>query len=270
MRSHGTGRLFPVLGHGPQNDLEVLLRIAERALPLQDRLFIKRLGPPNRGQIFQIDQILLEPLPVRLPPGILCLEFLIINNASRLGINKEHLPRLQTAFFLDPLGGNIQNACFGGHHDQTVFCQQITRRTKSVPVQNSPHIAAISKGDRGRTVPRLHQAGMVLIKGALLRIHVLITDPGLGDHHHDRMRQGTPSHDQKLESIIKRGRIAPVRADDRSDLLDIMTKKLIVHFLFTGPHPVQVPAQGVDLAVVRQHAVRMCQRPCGKGISAVA
>ena len=83
------------------------------------------------------------------------------------------------------------------------------------------------------------------------------------------MRQSTARNDQKFEGIVKRRGITAKRTDDRVDLFDIVPEKLMRHLLFTGPHPVKIPAQGIDLAVMRQHPVRMGQRPRRKCIGAV-
>src|SRR3712207_8926307 len=42
---------------------------------------------------------------------------------------------------------------------------------------------------------------VVLVEGPAVRVYQLIVLPGLRHHHHQRVRQGTPAEDQKLQGV---------------------------------------------------------------------
>ena len=94
--------------------------------------------------------------------------------------------------------------------------------------------------------------------------------PRLGDHHHDGMRQRAAGHNQHLEAIVEHGRIATVGVDHGQDFFNVISEKIGLEHRLPRVHPVNVAAQGVDLAVMRDVAIRMAAVPTWKGISAEA
>ena len=130
--------------------------------------------------------------------------------------------------------------------------------------------AAVGKGHRCRTVPGLHQAGMVLVEGPLLRAHGLVVFPWLRHHHHHGVRQRTAAHDQQFQAVVEHGRVRAVGVDDRQGLLDVVAEQLAFEERLAGVHPVDVAAQGVDLAVMGQEVVGVGPVPAGKGVGGEA
>ena len=62
----------------------------------------------------------------------------------------------------------------------------------------------------------------------------------------------------------------PSGVDDREDLLDVVAEQVAGEHAFAGVHPVDVAAQGVDLAVVGEVAVGMGAFPAREGVGAEA
>ena len=83
----------------------------------------------------------------------------------------------------------------------------------------------------------------------------------LGHHHHHRVRDRTAAEHQQLEHVVEDRRVGSALADDRHDLLEVVSEQLRGELRLSRPHPVDVPAQRVDLAVVRDHPIRVRELP---------
>ena len=102
---------------------------------------------------------------------------------------------------------------------------------------------------------------MILVERAALRVHGLVVGPGLGNHHHHRVRQRAAGEDEELERVVEHRRVGTVGVHDREDLPDVVTEELALEESLAGVHPVDVAAERVDLAVVREVAVGMRALP---------
>ena len=125
------------------------------------------------------------------------------------------------------------------------------------------------KVDRRRAVPRLHQAAMIPVEVFLDLRHRLVVLPRLGDQHHHGVRQAVARADQQLDGVVEAGRVAEPLADDRLDLGDVA--RLVQVGGEEGLarlHPVDIAAQGVDLAVVRDHPIRVGELPARERVGA--
>jgi hypothetical protein len=90
------------------------------------------------------------------------------------------------------------------------------------------------------------------------------------DHHHHRVRERAAGEDEQLERVVEHRRVAAVRVDDREDLLDVVAEELGLEERLAGVHPVDVAAERVDLAVVRDVAVRVRAVPARERVRAEA
>ena len=111
---------------------------------------------------------------------------------------------------------------------------------------------------------------MVFVEGAPLGIHQRIAGPGLRDQHHGRVRQAVAAHHQELERVVETGRVRLPLIGNRPQLGDVAAEQRRPHRRLPRRHPVDVAAQRVDLAVVRDHAVGMGQLPRGEGVGGKA
>jgi len=156
---------------------------------------------------------------------------------------------------------NRQHAHLGRHHDAIVARDQISRRTQAVAIEGGADLAAVRERDRGRTVPRLHQCGIVFVEGAPLVIHQGIGGPGLRNHHHDRMGQRIAALHQEFERVVEAGRIRLAFVGDRPQPMNVVAIERRSRRRLPRRHPVEIAAQRVDLTVVGDHAVGMGERP---------
>ena len=103
---------------------------------------------------------------------------------------------------------------------------------------------------------------MVFVEGLLGGIHRDMLRPRFGYHHHHRVRKRPACCQEQLEHVVECSSIALVhRCDDREDLRNIATERRGFEHRMTRSHPIDVAAQGIDLAVVNHVAVWVCQLP---------
>ena len=156
---------------------------------------------------------------------------------------------------------NGEHAGLRRHDHPVVLGDEVARRPQPVAVERGADLAPVGEGHGGRAVPRLHQAGVILVEGAALAIHQRVAGPGLGDQHHGRVRQAVAAHHQELERVVEAGGIRLALVGDRPQLGDVAAEQRRRHRRLPRRHPVDVAAQRVDLAVVGDHAVGMRQLP---------
>ena len=212
-------------------------------------------------QVAETDLCLVQPVLVGITVGQIFLEFSIVNDAALLHVDQEHLARLQAPFLDDVTFRYIQYAHFRGHHHQVILGEQVACRSQAVAVQGCADLTAISEGHGGRAVPRFHQCRMVFVEGTAFFVHQRVTGPGFRDQQHHRMRHGVTAAYQQLQGVVETGRVRLALCNQRPELLQIVTQQCGCHGLAPGIHPVDVAAQRVDLAVMRNHAERMGKIP---------
>ena len=91
--AHRTERLGARRRHRRQQDLQLLVRVAERLLTARDRA--ERMGDVfTIRQVADLDDARVEPLLIRLRRGEFTLDLLVRDDAPGLGVDEEHLARL--------------------------------------------------------------------------------------------------------------------------------------------------------------------------------
>ena len=167
-------------------------------------------------------------------------------------------------------GRDIQDPDLGSHDDQVVLGDVVAGRAQPVTVEHRADHRTVRERDRGRTVPGLHEGGVVLVEGSYLRLHGLVVVPRLRDHHQHSVRERPPVHDQELEHVVERGGVTARFLDHRQGLLQVLFHHLGAAERRARPHPVDIAAQRVDLTIVGDVAVRMRERPRRERVGAEA
>ena len=157
----------------------------------------------RRRQGIHRHQMFVEPLPIGPFAGHRTLDLFVFDDAALLGIDQKHAPRLQTALAKDILRRDFQHPRFGGHDDQIVLGHVVARRPQAVAIKQGADQFAISKGNCCGPVPRFHETGVILVKGAQRIVHTLMRRPGLGDHHHHSVWQRAPCEHQQFERVVE-------------------------------------------------------------------
>ena len=268
--AHRADRFLAGRRHRRHQDLEVFLGVAEHLLAIEQRQVRDRRGFRRFRQVFELDLRALQPFLVRMALRQLRFELFVGNEPARLEIDQQHLARLQPPLGDDLLLRDRQHADFRGHDDAVVAGDDIARRAQAVAIERGADLPAVGEGDRRRAVPRLHQRGIVFVEGAALLIHRLIAGPGLRNHHHHGMGERIAAHGQKFERVVEAGGVGLALVGDRPQLRDVVAELRRRYRGLARRHPVVVAAQRVDLAVMRDHAVRMRQRPGREGVGGKA
>ncbi len=256
---HRTERLDAVLRHRPDEDADLLLGVAEGALPAHDR----RRGVGDvlaLRQVGQVDAAVVEPVLPRLGGGELCLDLVVLDDSALRRVDQEHLARAQAALAHDPVGREVEHADLAGEYHEAVVGDEEPSRTQPVPVERRADECAVGEDEGGRAVPRLHEHRVELVEGPARRVDVGLILPGLRNHHHDRVRKRPAAERQQFDHLVEGGRVARALAHDREERAEV-AEQVGFQLALPGAHPVAVALHGVDLAVVRDHAERLGQRP---------
>ncbi len=268
--AHRAHRLDAVLRHWLEQGALVLERVAERDLSRAQRSGMRRRQLRDWREILQMYQVLVQPHPIRMLGRDGALDLLIADDAALLGVDQEHPSRLQAPLPHDVLGWHVEHAGLGGHDDEVVLGDVVAGRPQPVPVEHGADPLAVGEGDRGRPVPGLHEARVILVERLEIRVHAVMVRPRFRNQHHHGVRQGAPREHQQLQCVVEHRRIAAVRVDDRQDLWRVLAEEIGGEQCLARLHPVEVAAQGIDLAVVGEIAVGMRAVPAGECVGAEA
>ena len=267
--AHRADRLLALGRRRRQQDLHVLLRVAERELERAQRLGLAVRGLAL-GQVGEVDDPPLEPFAVRLLAGDLALDLAVLDDAAAGEVDEEDVPGLQAALADHVLGRLVDHAGLRAEHDPAVLGLEPAAGAQAVAVERGADHAAVGERDRRRPVPRLHQAAVERVEARQLLRQVLAALVGLGDHHHHRVRDAAAAEREQLEHVVERRRVRAAGPDDGQDLRQVVAEQLGRELRLAGAHPVHVAAQRVDLAVVGDHPVRVRELPAREGVGAEA
>jgi len=152
------------------------------------------------------------------------LELLVVDDAALLEVDQEHLARLQAPLPDDLVLGDRQHAALGGHDDEVVVGDQVARRAQAVAVERRADLLAVGEDHRRRPVPGFEHRRVVFVERTAALVHQRVLLPGLGDHHHRRMRQRVAGHRQQLERVVEGRGVALVGKADRVELGQVVAE----------------------------------------------
>ena len=266
IRPHRAHRFLAFRGHGAENHAYILIAVAEGTLAAKQGLGIRLVHARGSGQLIDRDLIVFEPLRIGLPRCQSFLDFFIGDYAPFDRIDQEHLSRLQAALHLDLLRRNVEHSGFGSHNHMIVVGDHIAPGTQAVAIEERADHPAVGKRDRCRPIPRFHQARVILVKCALLRLHVRVSGPRFRNQHGHGVGQAAPRLKKKFDRVVEVRRITAVRRNDREKLLYIVSEQGGLQQRLARVHPVDVAPERVDLTVVRDIAIRMRPLPAWKRV----
>ncbi len=260
--AHGAQRLGAGACHRHDQLGDLFVRVTERLLP-QHHAVVRHLDVVTRGQVVDVEQAVVEPLLVGVLGRQLVLDLLVVDDPALGHVHEEHAAGLQAQLLDDGRRVQVQDAGLGGHDDQAVIGDPDARRTQAVAVQDRADDGAVGEAHRRRAVPRLHERRVVLVERPPRGVHGLAAFPRLGDHHQHRVVQRTTTEVQQLERLVEPCGVRGARRTDRENLVQVVVEPehVGVDERLTGPHPVLVAVDGVDLTVVGDPPERVRQRP---------
>jgi len=268
VRAHGAERLGAVLTHRGEEDADLFLRVAERALAARDRR--DRVHDVLAlGQVLEAHAAGVQPLLPGLERREVALDLVVLDDPLLRGVHHEHAARAQTPATLDAVGREVEHAGLRADHHEAVGRLGPAARAQAVAVERRADDRAVGEDEGGRAVPRLHLHRVVLVERAQLGRDLGLLLVRLGHHHRDGVRQAAAREREQLEDLVEGCRVARALGADRQQRTDV-AKQLGLELRLAGAHPVAVRADRVDLAVVREHAQRLRERPRREGVGRVA
>ncbi|GBD45729.1 hypothetical protein HRbin41_00544 [bacterium HR41] len=267
--THRAGGLAPVARHRCEDHPQVLFTPAEGELARTQRLDARHARLAVR-QVVDVDDPLGEPLAVGAPPCKLALDLFVGDDALGLEVDQEQLARAQAPLGFDVRWIAVENARLGGDDDPAVACDEPASRAQTVAVERRPDHAPVGERHRCRPVPGLDQRLVVGVEITQLGRGVGPLLVRLGDQHRDRVGGRAAAQHQQLEDAVERRRVREILAEQTPDLLDVVAEQRRGKLALARPHPVAVAAQGVDLAVVGEHAVGVGELPAREGVGGEA
>ena len=112
--AHRADGFLAALGHRRHQELQALLRVAERLLQIEqpDVRLLRRRAALRQRQVGNEDLRALQPRLIRVAGGDLGLQLLVGDDAALLEVDEQHLARLQAPLLDDRLLRNRQHAGF--------------------------------------------------------------------------------------------------------------------------------------------------------------
>ncbi|OAV75550.1 hypothetical protein Barb7_00822 [Bacteroidales bacterium Barb7] len=223
----------------------------------------------TRFEFVQFHAVVCQPISVRMRIGKLLLYFPVIIYLSFFRVNKQYLARLKATLFLNIAGFKAHHADFGSDNHHVVFGDKITGGTQTIAVKHTAGIPSVAEHQGSRTVPRLHQYGMIFVEGfQVFRYGILLVEV-FGHQHRHCMRQTHAGGNKKLQHVIQRGTVAHARLYDGTDFIHVGNARR-GEDAFAGFHPTPISTYRIDFPVMRQQAERLRKAPSGKSIGAEA
>ena len=265
--AHRTERLSAVLAHRGEQDAHLLLGVAERALTARDRgdrvhdvLALRKVGEAHAPGV--------EPLLPGLERRELGLDLVVFDDALLCRVDEEHATGAKASAALDALGLEVEHAGLAADDDQAVGGLGPAAGAQPVAVERRADDGAVGEDERRRSVPGLHLHRVVVVERAQVAVDVDLLLVGLRHHHHDRVRQAASREGEQLQHLVERRRVARALRADRKERTDV-AQQLRLQLGLPRAHPVAVAVDGVDLAVVGEHAQRLGERPGREGVGRV-
>jgi hypothetical protein len=263
--AHRDHRLGAAGRHGRQDEPELLVGVAEGQLAAAHGLGVVD-DVLAVGQLFEADEPGVEPVPVGVLLGEGVLDLLVVDYAALRGVDEEHAAGLEAALLGDLGGREVDDARLRGEHDEVVGGAPPAGGAQAVAVEDGADLGAVGEADARGAVPRLHDGGVVAVEVAPLGVHGGVVLPRLGDHHEHGVGQAAPAQVEQLDDLVEVHRVRGAGRVDGEDAAQPPGQVLAGELRLAGGHPVAVAADGVDLAVVGDHPVRVGERPRREGV----
>ena len=271
--AHRVDGLLCVAHQGGNGHVHFFLVVAEGDLLLRQAEDVEIIGWSGGSRVDFLDKadaLALHPLAVGLAGGELFLDFAVMGHRTFFEVDDDDFAGGETAFFYD--GGIVDkgSADFGSEREQAIVGDLVASRPQAVAVKTGGDRFAVGECQRGRAIPGLREAAVILVEVFHLRAGERIDAPRRGNQHGHGVFQGATGENQQFEGVVEAGGVRGARIDEILQQLHVVAPDLAFELADPGIEPVAVAAKGIDLAVVGEHAERLRQAPGRKGVRAEA
>ncbi len=192
-----------------------------------------------------------------------------MQNTPTAGVDHHQLARSDAAFLDHFVWLVIPDPDFRGTGDELVFGNNVARRTQTITVQVTGGKTTVGHNDARRAVPRLHVHGVEVEERAQLRVHIRVVLPGRWHEQTHGAHDVHPARQQQFQHVIHGAGVRAGFVHERRGIVQVRDQRRL-EFIGTGAGPLTVAGDGVDLAVMRQVAERLRQRPAWNGVGGEA
>jgi hypothetical protein len=123
--------------------------------------------------------------------------------SSSSTIRPEHPSGLEAALTHHLVGGDVEHADLAGQHHQSVVSDPVAGRAQAVAVEDGADHRPVGEGHGRRSVPGLHERGVVTVEGPPSRIHGPVVLPRFRDHHQHGVVERPAGHVEQLEHLVE-------------------------------------------------------------------
>ncbi len=247
--AHGEGGLLGLAGHGLDHHAQLLHGVPVGDLsPLERRSSVGLLDRPAE---VHAPQTVCGPDAVGRKCAQLLLA-LVVEHHAPFRVDEEHLAGAEATPPHAAVTADVDGAGLRAAGHQAVFAYGVAEGPQAVAIERRPHAPAVGEDEAGRTVPRLHQAGVVAVEAPHRRLQVPGALPRLGHEHGHGVADVPPALDEQLHGGVDLARIRVLGVQHRPEHLFGPEAHLDCAEPAPRLHAVEVAADGVDLAVVAE------------------
>ena len=238
-------------------------------------VLLELLGVVGRGAVLLVhvgldaQGVLAQPLAVRVTRLEAVVDVGGVQHLAGLGVHGEDLPRTDAALGQHVFRRVVPHADFRGQGDVAVLGGDPACRAQTVAVEQAHRVATVGEHHAGRAVPRFHVHGVVFVEAAQLDVHGLDVLPGRRNDHAQAAEQVHAAGNQQFEHVIHARGVGTGAVDQRGDAFQV-GQQFVGELVAPRHRPVAVAGDGIDLAVMRQKAERLGQRPARQGVGGEA
>ena len=193
-----------------------------------------------------------------------------MDEAAALQIAPDHLAGADASLLDDVGRGDVEDAGLRGEDEEVVARERVARGAQAVAVEGGADVHAVGEAHGGGPVPGFHELRMIVEEAAHVAPEVVVGAPGLRHEHEHRMGQAAPAGREQFEHVVEAGGVALRLVDERQQLGEVLAEERAAQERFAAAELVEVAAQRVDFAVVRQEAIGMRELPGRERVRAVA
>jgi hypothetical protein len=215
----------------------------------------------DRRPVRPLHEPFVEPGPVRSAPREPALDR-VVGLESALRVERDHLPGRELAAVDAAVAVERYRAGLRRAHDEPVLAHGVAQRAQAVAVERGADDPAVREDQPGRPVPRLDQAGVVAEEVPHLARELLVSLPGGRQQHRHAVPDVASAVDDEVERVVEHRRVGARLVEDGMVELVVGRPKVPL----AGAHPVHVPLNRVDLAVVAEEPEGLCPLPGGCGV----
>ena len=207
--AHRSERHRARLGHGPHDLLDVIevIAVAGKAGGQGHLIVWFLVCRTAQRQVGDFDCLGVQPGAEGLLGGIAVAQLVVPDDTSLIRVNHQHLSRSQTSSLQDDRRVDVNGAYLACQDEAVVAGHVVAGGTQAVSVKRGTHAHAVREGYRGRSVPRLHQHGLVGVIATSCVRELCVAFPRFRNHEGNGSCEVSSVHHEKLEHVVQNGRV---------------------------------------------------------------